>query len=190
MLTGGGRLAGLYSDLVAVGTRVRIPPSALLAYLLLSAEIPQQNMNWKIIFLAAIVLASGCIGNSTDTTPEDANPADETSAPTELNDTPENVVRLTGSGFSPQTITVEQGETVTWINEANGVMWVGSDVHPTHTEYAGTSVREHCQNGDQTSAAFDQCSTGDQFSFTFEKTGEWGYHNHVSSSEEGTVIVE
>ena len=27
---GGGRLAGLYSDLVAVGTRVQIPPSALL----------------------------------------------------------------------------------------------------------------------------------------------------------------
>jgi plastocyanin len=69
-------------------------------------------------------------------------------------------------------------------------MWVASDQHPTHTEYSGTSRTEHCQNGDQTSSAFDQCSAGDNFSFTFEQEGEWSYHNHENSFQGGTVVVE
>jgi len=68
-------------------------------------------------------------------------------------------------------------------------MWVASAVHPTHTLYAGTSLSEHCGNG-AANDSFDQCDAGDDYSFTFKKTGEWKYHNHVNASQTGTVIVQ
>ena len=89
--------------------------------------------------------------------------------------------------FSPQTVTIQQGQSVRFVNEGDGQMWVGSDQHPTHTQYDGTSVNEHCEGG---VSSFDQCTTGQTFTFTFEKSGEWGYHNHVNASAGGTVIVE
>jgi plastocyanin len=142
----------------------------------------------KILLVALVVAASACVqsGNPSNQSEPGLN---QTSSPApDANSS--NVVYLTASGFQPSELTIEQGETVTWINNASGPMWVGSDRHPTHTQYEGTTLSEHCQNGDQSSAAFDQCSTGDRFSFTFEKTGEWGYHNHENAGQTGTVIVE
>jgi len=159
--------------------------------------------NRLVLILGLALIASGCASTSNpdqqaeepdqeaDKPPEPSTPTDNSNQTSEeASETSNNTVRLTDSGFQPSTITIEQGETVTWVNEGSTAMWVGSDRHPTHTDYSGTSTREHCEDGDQTSAAFDQCSTGEEFSFTFEKTGEWGYHNHVASAQKGTVIVE
>lgn len=142
----------------------------------------------KVLLIALVVAASACAqsGNPSDQSEPGLN---QTSSPAPDGNS-SNTVYLTASGFQPSELTIEQGETVTWINNASSPMWVGSDRHPTHTQYEGTTLREHCQNGDQTGAAFDQCSTGDRFSFTFEKTGEWGYHNHENAGQTGTVIVE
>jgi hypothetical protein len=70
-------------------------------------------------------------------------------------------------------------------------MWVASANHPSHTAYNGTSLREHCP--DTANSAFDECSAtaaGTSWSFTFDKTGSWGFHNHVNASEYGKVIVQ
>ncbi len=99
----------------------------------------------------------------------------------------ENIVKYTSDGFSPQTITIEKGETVKWVSEGPS-MWVASDRHPTHTEYSGTSRSEHCNNPD--SETFDSCETKETYSFTFDKKGEWDYHDHVAPTKGGTVIVE
>ena len=145
-----------------------------------------------IVLLGLMVAVSGCTQQNADN-PEDSDMPDssmETSQPTQNADSSDNEVVLTDSGFEPADLTVEVGETVTWVDNSDSVeMWVGSDRHPTHTQYAGSTLREHCQDGDQTGAAFDQCSTGEEFSFTFEKTGEWSYHNHESSSQGGTITV-
>lgn len=101
----------------------------------------------------------------------------------------DNVVTYTNDGFSPQTIEIEQGETVTWESEGPD-MWVASDVHPTHTNYAGTSRSEHCGDDSTEDVRFDSCEGVDEYSFTFTKTGEWGYHNHLLYSHSGTVVVE
>lgn len=148
-------------------------------------------MKFKLVALVLVVTVSGCTTFTQNESSSDRMPAEsgQTSEPTNLSDS-SAVVYYTSSGFQPSTITVEQGETVRWINNASNGMWVGSDQHPQHTGYSGSSLREHCQDGDQNTAAFDQCSTGEQFSFTFEKTGEWGYHNHVRYSDSGTVVVE
>jgi plastocyanin len=143
-------------------------------------------MKCQICMLALIVAASGCLHT---TATADTQP-DETSSPAEPVDYSDTrTIYFTGSDFQPSSLTIEQGDTVTWINNASTSMWVASDQHPTHTEYEGSTLREHCQNGDQTTSAFDQCSTGDEFSFTFEKTGEWSYHNHQPFARGGTITV-
>jgi plastocyanin len=161
------------------------------------------SMNLKLVgLLALVIISSGCLAsfNNSEKEPEDPdnevnesinNSTENTQRPTT---NVENVttVTYTDSGFSPQTVTVDVGDTVRWESEASSPMWVGSDQHPTHTEYSGNSLNQHCENGDQTEAAFDQCSTGETFTFTFEKAGEWGYHNHRYRPQTytGTVIVE
>lgn len=147
-----------------------------------------------IVLLGLMVAVSGCTQqDADDATPDSdvANNEGDTSQSSEDNgNSTENRIVLTGSGFEPADLTVEVGETVTWVDNSDSAeMWIGSNRHPTHTEYAGSTLREHCSDGDQTEAAFDQCSTGEEFSFTFEKTGEWGYHNHERSSQRGTITV-
>lgn len=102
------------------------------------------------------------------------------------------VVTLTDAGFSPASVNVTRGETVRFINESSRGMWVGADEHPTHTEYDGTSTREHCARGANTNGSFDQCASvgrGEYWDYTFTKSGTFGYHNHVGASSVGTVIV-
>jgi plastocyanin len=113
---------------------------------------------------------------------------DETSETEETDSSGDNTVTYTDSGFEPREITVERGEDVTWINEASTDMWVASDDHPTHTRYDGTSLRQHCEDGE--SDTFDQCSSGDSYEFEFEKTGVFGYHNHEAAGDTGAVVVE
>lgn len=103
-------------------------------------------------------------------------------------------IMYTGSGFSPANVTVQKGQTVTWVNQSSGKMWIASGVHPLHTLYDGTSVAQHCTNGAPNSASvFDQCAAtgaGSSFSFTFDKVGSWTYHNHTNPTSFGTVVVQ
>jgi len=102
------------------------------------------------------------------------------------------VVTLTDSGFSPASVSIARGETVRFINESSRGMWVATDEHPTHTEYDGTSTREHCANDVNTGTSFDQCASvekGDYWDYTFTKSGTFSFHNHVGASNTGTVVV-
>ncbi|MBI5369712.1 hypothetical protein HZA85_00770 [Candidatus Uhrbacteria bacterium] len=99
-------------------------------------------------------------------------------------------VAYTEQGFSPKSIAVTLGTSVTFVNQSSGGMWVASAAHPTHIVYSGTSLSQHCP--DTTSSAFDACAavaSGDSFSFTFNKEGAWKYHNHMDASQTGVVIV-
>ncbi|OGY91474.1 MAG: hypothetical protein A3B31_00565 [Candidatus Komeilibacteria bacterium RIFCSPLOWO2_01_FULL_53_11] len=99
-------------------------------------------------------------------------------------------VAYTNQGFSPTSVTVPLGTAVTFINQSSGNMWVASAAHPTHTVYSGTSLNQHCP--DTTNSTFDECvavTSGNSYSFTFNKVGDWKYHNHANASQTGTVIV-
>jgi plastocyanin len=137
-------------------------------------------MNYRIaLLLAFVVVASGCLSQKVEEPAYDR----DSSGPADT-----NTIYFTGSGFTPSNVVVEQGDTVTWVNNASSTsMWVASDQHPTHKQYSGTSLSEHC-NSDKES--FDQCSTGDEYSFTFDRKGEWTYHNHDPFVKGGTVKVE
>lgn len=99
-------------------------------------------------------------------------------------------VTYTNNGFSPSTATVDVGTTVVFENQSSSGMWVASDEHPTHTHYSGTTLRQHCSDG---SDAFDACTeigAGSSWAFTFNKSGQWSYHDHRSPNRTGTIIVE
>lgn len=102
------------------------------------------------------------------------------------------LVTYTDGGFSPANTTIRVGETVRFVNNAGSGMWVGADEHPTHTEYDGTSTREHCAEGAATGGSFDMCrqaAPGEFWEFTFTKAGTFDYHNHARASHGGTITV-
>jgi len=148
-----------------------------------------------------VVQTNGTVSESADTdTDADTDANNDASAPagsdgasgdsTVAPSGPQSVtVTHTAGGFSPSVVTIRVGDTVRFVNESGGSLWVASAQHPTHTVYAGTSLAEHCGNAADNDA-FDQCSTGNDYSFTFGKAGEWKYHNHVNASQTGTVVVQ
>lgn len=165
-----------------------------------------QTKSWLIIAGVIIVLAFGYLAYSSmgrdvapaveensDTLTDEANEsvgAETGESTPAASETSPVTITYDGSRFSPANVTVPVGTTVTWTNQSGGRMWVGSDDHPTHTRYDGTSTGEHCANGAPTGPeVFDQCSATASFSFTFTKPGTWAYHNHANSSARGSVTV-
>lgn len=103
----------------------------------------------------------------------------------ELEDTPAGidttaeviVVTYSNDGFAPKEIAVSVGQTVRFVNESSGNMWVASDVHPTHNILPEFDQKQSVGNGES-------------YEFTFTKTGEWKYHNHIKPNAIGTIIVK
>ncbi len=145
-----------------------------------------------LTLLVLVVIASGCSSTAPADTGNPDQGQDQSPTDTGSSDGSEGsvaaTVTYTDQGFQPSQVSISTGDTVRWVDEASNDMWVASDEHPRHTNYAGTSRSEHCAG--ETNTAFDQCSRGDTYSFTFEKEGTWDYHNHVAASDGGTVVVE
>lgn len=88
----------------------------------------------------------------------------------------ENTVTLSDDGYSPATLTIKAGTTVKWVNNSGESATVNSDPHPTHTNYSPLNLGK-----------FDN---GGTLSLKFDKSGTYGYHNHLNSSETGTIVVQ
>lgn len=99
-------------------------------------------------------------------------------------------VTYNGTSYSPSTVTIAKGGTVTFTSTGGSNMWVASAQHPAHTTYDGTARAEHCAAGYTGAAPFDQCAPGASFTFTFSELGSWKYHDHINASAFGTVIVK
>ena len=98
-------------------------------------------------------------------------PAPTSSVPTSAD------VSYTDGGYSPGTVTIKVGGTVTFKNNSSKNMWPASDSHPTHTDYPGFD-------------SLQGIAAGGQWSFTFTKTGTWGYHDHLTPGKTGTIVVQ
>ncbi|MEJ0021029.1 MAG: hypothetical protein WDN47_00415 [Candidatus Doudnabacteria bacterium] len=86
------------------------------------------------------------------------------------------VVKVTDNGFVPDSVTVKKGTPVVWLNQTSSFVWPASDPHPLHTDYPGFDPQEPFKNGET-------------WAFTFDRVGNWGYHNHLQPSMKGTVHV-
>lgn len=135
----------------------------------------------KLIFpvfvIAMVTLVSGCVqdtGNITE--PVDGGDQQPGSG--------ENAIEITSSGFEPRILTIDAGDTVTFVNREARPSWPASTVHPTHTIYP--------EGGGCLGSAFDACRglrEGESYSFTFDIEGSWDYHDHLRPSLVGTIIV-
>lgn len=117
--------------------------------------------------------------------PKVAAPADQ-AVPTEG-----AVVTFTDAGYAPATITVKQGESVTFKNEGTAATWPASAMHPTHAVYPGSGI-EKCGTDEQ-AGIFDACrglNAGESWSFQFNEIGDWKYHDHLNPTKFGAIIVE
>ncbi len=150
-----------------------------------------------VVIIIIAVLGAGWYFLSNSTAPAVA-PVGQTSAvnsapsPTPASTAPMSATVTYGpNGFSPSSVTIAKGGTVTWVAQAGAdELWVASNPHPTHEGYDGTTRDQHCAAGYKGATPFDQCATGTTYSFTFNSTGTWGYHNHGNHSDTGTVIVQ
>jgi plastocyanin len=86
-------------------------------------------------------------------------------------------VNYTDSGFSPKTVTIKKGDTVTFVNKSSIGLWVASNPHPFHTDYPGFDEKTSIANGGS-------------WSFTFDRAGSWGYHNHRNPTDLATIVVQ
>lgn len=155
-----------------------------------------------IIFVAIVILGGYFFFNSTyQPTSSVYQPSyEQTSPQPNINTQPsvaevptvnENIITYTDTGYSPNTITIKNGETIIFKNQSSRSMWPASAMHPTHRLYSDTSLDEHCP--DTTNSAFDACTGilfGAQWSFKFNKTNSWKYHDHLSPNNFGTIIVK
>ncbi|MEK6850298.1 MAG: hypothetical protein AABX85_01855 [Nanoarchaeota archaeon] len=111
-------------------------------------------------------------------------------------------IEITSSGFSPRTLNISKGDSVTWVNKDSKPSWPASAMHPTHTKYAGGDYEEQgsyagslaCMaEGVPKDGVFDPCNgiaPGKSWSFTFEQIGSWGFHDHINSGRYGKINVQ
>lgn len=80
-----------------------------------------------------------------------------------------NIVTIENLAFSPSTITVKAGSTVTWINN---------------------DPMSHTITGDTSGPKSSALSNKQSYSYTFKTPGTYSYHCSIHPSMKGTVIVQ
>ena len=88
----------------------------------------------------------------------------------------EATVRISSSGFSPDSVTIKVGGTVTFINDDSADHQVASAPHPVHTDYPKLNV--------------GVLKPGEMGTAEFDEAGTFGYHDHLNPSLTGKVVVE
>lgn len=133
----------------------------------------------KIVLVLFAVVVLGLLGfvlfnrDSTNNNSSSGASTDDTTL-----SEPEAAVLITYSdnGFSPSTVTVTAGASITVKNESSDTLSFNSAEHPVHTE------NDELNLGD--------IEPGESRNFTVNQKGTWGYHNHLKASQTGTIVVE
>lgn len=131
-----------------------------------------------IAIVALVVIGSGAYlatRNSSDTNSSAQNQTtnttpSSTSSSSESSTATANTVEIKDMAFTPASITVKKGTTVTWTNKDG----VEHDVVETDGKTGPKS---------------DLLANGKSYSFTYDTVGTFAYHCSVHPSMTGTVIV-
>lgn len=119
-----------------------------------------------VVVLTAVVSAIMIPGLNKKTTTKIANVAG-----------PPVKVSIAADGFTPASLTLTLGTTVTWTNTDTNPHRVASDPYPTNDGLPGFDSTEALQ-------------TNDHYSYTFNKVGTFTYHDQQNPYDlKGTVTV-
>ena len=118
-------------------------------------------LNLKVAtgFLAVALVGAGCFGSTT-------NSNTSTTTNTSTGDST-NTVTISNMTFSPASLTVKVGTTVTWVNNDGFTHTVTGDNGGPNGQVAG----------------------GSSYSFTFNTAGSFPYHCSIHAGMNGTVTV-
>jgi plastocyanin len=117
------------------------------------------------VFLAVLAASLGLFGCSKDSN----NPSSTSSSSQNPPPAQSNTVTMINISFSPSTLTVSKGTTVTWQNN-EGV---------THTSTSDTGVWDT-----------GNIEAGTSKTVTFPSAGSFNYHCTINASMTGTIIVQ
>jgi plastocyanin len=121
-----------------------------------------------LLLLASALLVLGCGSSTTGTTA--GGQATTTAGPGTSSASGGAQVTLQNFAFSPTSVTVKVGDTVTWTNKDSTGHTVTADDGTTFTS--------------------PTMATGATFSFTFTKAGTYAYHCSIHPSMTGTIVVQ
>ena len=133
-----------------------------------------------LVALSALVLLAACGGGSTNTgtgTTPTTGTTSTTASATQTGNGQTVMIIIGSSGsfaFSPATLTIKAGTTVTWKNTTSVGHTVTSDDGKSFD--SGTSNPIAAQGG--------------TFSFTFTKAGTFAYHCEIHPFMKATIIVQ
>jgi plastocyanin len=130
-----------------------------------------------IIAVAAVVLANMYKpANNSSTTNSNNTSTSEKQETKQPSSEPTVTITYDGNGFSLSANTIKSGETVKVVNSSDKDLVFDSNPHPVHTDNPELNV------GD--------IPAGESKSFALTTKGEWGFHNHLDSSQHGSLTVE
>jgi len=155
---------------------------AALIILILVGGFVFQNSGFRV---AAPTDDSGIAGDPNNNGAADIVPENEAPVGADDSESLVETITFTDSGYSPQTLTVQKGTSVTFRNMGSSNFWPASAIHPTHKVYPTT--------GGCLGSTFDACSgltPGSSWTFKFDIAGTWNYHDHINPALRGTVVVQ
>lgn len=89
------------------------------------------------------------------------------------------VVMYTDAGFSPATVTVSAGTTVTWSNQSSHALWVIDSSKTTDTCPTNKGTLNECQ----------LILSGGSYSFTATTPGTITYTNKENARDKGSITI-
>jgi plastocyanin len=137
-----------------------------------------------IIILSAILIIAGVAYTllKEDDQKTD-NPASQSTSQNNVQDSQDTdstsdsaAITFDGNAFSPETLNVNVGDTITVKNDSSRTIQFDSDPHPAHTDNTDLNV--------------DTIRAGQSKSFSVTRTGTFGYHDHLSPGVTGTIVVK
>lgn len=86
-------------------------------------------------------------------------------------------VVFNGTAFAPNNLTINAGDTIVFKNSSSKNFWPASGPHPQHTNYPEFDPKK-------------AVAAGANFEFKFTKVGEWPFHDHLTPTAFGKIIVK
>lgn len=81
------------------------------------------------------------------------------------------------NGYKPKDVTINKGQTIRFVNESGKDFWPASANHPDHLIYPEFDPKK-------------RIPTGQSWEFTFDKTGKWNFHDHLTNNRFGSITVK
>lgn len=86
------------------------------------------------------------------------------------------LINITSDSIIPSYLEIPLNTKIAFINKTNNSVWIASDDHPTHQIYPEFDSRGNIDSGAK-------------WEFLFDKTGRFGYHDHLNPILKGTIVV-